>query len=450
MNKNVHIVILILSFIAFSCDEVIDNYTFPDVEKKLVLNGLFNTDSVFSVKVSQTYPSYDKDPLRYTYIENASVELYVNNEFFESLTQTYEGKYRSNSYIPETGNNYKVIINAPGFDTIQANSHIPSPVNITIDSLYPVIIEKKDYLACEISINDPEGDNYYYLTSRTIPDYYPSNISSNDTYNYWIDDDKIGQWSSFEEVVPEVFVFSDDNFNNSLFQFTIYASPLYNSHELLKVYFSLYSITEDLYNYLKTLNNQYHTNISNLADKTPVYNNIENGLGIFSGYSCKQDSFIFEGSETEILYYGYVNYNNKNFGIDEVKLYPDEQNNNFELNIGNINIYIDEETKKVKGKGVIISLILFTEAGHQIMAGNYEFNSLTNNEIQAGFVIINDHTEELLPDPISIQTGNVRIVSIYTNYDLNEEIIEIEFNFTLINGENISGDYEGPLSTLII
>ncbi len=429
-----------------ACDEVIEDYNFPATDKKLVVNSLFNQDSVFSVKVSQTYPYYDKDPLRYIYIEDATVDLYINDTYYETLARMYEGKYRSENYFPETGNVYKIVVNAGGFDTVQAQSYIPETVDITIDSLYPATIDNKEYIACELMIDDPAENNYYYLTSNIDPDYFRSKIKPYDKYNYWVDDEKIGKWSSEEEEIPEIFVFSDEYFNNSEFKFILYGSPLYTSENALKVFFSLYSITEDLYNYIKTMNNQNHTAKSNLVDITPVFNNIENGLGIFSGYNVKQDSFFFEGTETEILYYGEASYNNKNYGINEVKYLPNEDNDNFELSIGNIIIYIDSKTSTLKSNGLMLSLIMASGSGDIIENGVYELNSSAANSVISGESRISEQTEEIFPDPITILSGRIEIINFYHDDYNNEDIIELDFNFTLTNNISITGNYEGPLT----
>ncbi len=439
--------VLIVIF-SISCERIID-YDFPEYEKSLVINGLFHPDSNFYVIVSQTFPSYDKDPLRYNYIENATVNLYENKILLGSLNRIIGGKYKANDFKPQIGNTYKIQVSAPGFDSVRAESYIPVPVNIKIDSIYSIIKDRKEYLACDLIINDPEGDNYYYLVSYTIPDYFKTKLSNYNLYSYWIDDPLIGIWSSDNTKIPELLMFSDKGFNGNSYKFTVYATPLHQANEEVSVYFSLASITEDFYKYGKTYNNQIHTSYSNLADKSPVFNNIENGYGIFSGYSIRKDSFVFEGvSEEEILYFGTANYKGEEFGLQEAKIYKYFDKNEFELNLGSISIIFDDETNELKGAGVILSIIMISNNINEISVGEYNFDETGNNipfSISSGNTYINDTTEIILPEPFEINGGRIIINSFQYDKFIKEYIIDLEYNLALINNENIQGYYEGPV-----
>ena len=71
--------------------------------------------------------------------------------------------------------------------------------------------------------------------------------------------------------------------------------PSYNkdgNHKKV-IYFRLYSITEEYYKYIQTLN-QYNKDYDNpLADPVQVYSNVTGGYGIFAGAAVSTDSIVF-------------------------------------------------------------------------------------------------------------------------------------------------------------
>ena len=171
-------------------------------------------------------------------------------------------------------------------------------------------------------------------------------------------------------------------------------------------------------------------------------------LLIYSQPSILLSPYLYYRYTADILYYGYAQYNNKEFGINEVKYYPDDKNGNFELSIGSITIYVDDNSNTLKGKGLNVSLQMISNYGYKIVVGTYEFNSTANNRIIAGEALINDHTEIIVPEPIEIISGNINIISYYYDSYSGRDIIELEYNFELINNEIISGNYEGPLNII--
>lgn len=442
--------LLCLLIINYSCEFEID-YDFPEAEKIIVVNGLFCSDSLFSVKISKSYPSYDKDPLRYIYIENANVELYQNSIYVEDLTWIYEGKYKSTTLNPKVNDTLKIVIKVPGYEEVWAQSHLPEKVNLKVDTIYPVIIDQKEYMAAKLIIDDPPGNNYYYFTSQIVPMQYTSKLGTN-LYDYWIEDSIIGNWSSLEQEIPNIFAFNDEGFNNQKHTFTVYSSPLYLTKNELTSYYSLYSITDDLYYYLKTLNNQTHTLQSNLTDINPVHSNITNGLGIFSGYHEYRDSVTFEGNNTESeLYYGQVYFQNDTFGLNQIRHYYNEDEVESRLSIGSINVYFDSETNQVKQSGMNVIIDIKGSNDGTIFPGFYllDFLNDNNEKVLYGKVMVPDTVG------ISYQThifshGYIDVIRYnWDSYNKNY-IINFTFDFITEDNDTIISNYEGPISRIKI
>jgi len=310
MKPNVFIFLIYILGIC-SCSVKIE-LDIPDSPPQIVVNSLITKDSLITVNISKTVPMLSEGV---SFVNNAEVELLADGSFIENLHQKETGIYQS-TITPQTGINYQIYIDVPGFNRMSSSANIPEPITITegtikVDSYYDQQ-QMQSVSEVEISFYDPpQIENYYQISFYSysfggyawdtltntfiVTDstrYYagisylnskdPIIISEGDL-QYYIDPGRIRS-----------FVFSDKLLDkNSSVKFLVGGiacndCPTGESCALLR------NISYDYYKYHKSwvrqafnqgIGNFDATNMFLVNNPNDLYSNIENGLGIFAGYS---------------------------------------------------------------------------------------------------------------------------------------------------------------------
>jgi len=115
----------------------------------------------------------------------------------------------------------------------------------------------------------------------TIPEYY----SSNNYYFYTKEPFIEEQYNSYG-------IFSDILFKGQS-QILSFDLDLYGFSSVEnKVKIVLFSLSKDMYHYLLTYQAQQNAGNSPFAEPVMVYSNVDNGYGIFGGYSMSSETII--------------------------------------------------------------------------------------------------------------------------------------------------------------
>lgn len=269
---------VIILLIVISCKKYID-MKIPDKGRKPVINCLFNADSIFKVQIYQSH--FILDNAESQEITNALVTITENETTIDTLNYSSLGYYSNSQLIPTSGKNYKIVATYDG-KTASSTSIIPHPITITKIDTSSFNNQQGGYFSFNVQINDPASETNYYLLKieKEYNDYYNNNLQtiySNNNEDPSLD----AQWQG-------AYIINDNLFNGKtkVFQLNIDIFNLYNYYNSLnKFYISLYSISKDYYLYAKTSESQINTNNSPFSEPVLVYNNIENGYGIFAGAS---------------------------------------------------------------------------------------------------------------------------------------------------------------------
>lgn len=303
MGKIIVNLLIILTFL--SCQpEKID---IPDTGRKIVINSLVVSDSLMGANITTSayiipYSSTQYNP--FTEIIDAKAVIYENNTFLDSLILNYSYKYfpfyyyflnnyHSKLFYPKPGHQYKIKVDAPGKPEATAITTIPNIVKIERIDTSRVIISNPWWksnvdMVFDIVFNDPANEKNYYLI------FMPG-----------------GQFSSFQDPAIEEHLnvggiaFSDKTFNGKQhltrliingkdigypFMYDVQHPP----YPKTVLYFKLYSITEDYFKYIQTLN-LFIKNCNNPLDApSQVYSNVQGGYGIFAGAAVSCDSIVFQ------------------------------------------------------------------------------------------------------------------------------------------------------------
>ncbi len=277
------IVILLFIFIAtVSCEKFLD-MEIPDKGRKMVLNCFFNDNDTLIVDLSKSV--FILDNSNFNPIKKATVNIFENSNLVATCTEFEGGKYKAIGFIPQKEKKYKIEVIQEG-DTLTSISTIPSNVPFSIVDTSVYSRDYESYFRVKLSLNDPAGVKNYYMINFSLEntmDLY----ENNESYIYFSSEDKV-----IETFYESNAVFSDDLFNgktkNITFDLSIY--DFWNDTNKLKI--TLYSLSEEMYLYIVSLMAQQETSFSPFAEPVIVFNNIQNGYGIFAGYSSYTDSLI--------------------------------------------------------------------------------------------------------------------------------------------------------------
>ncbi|MFM9948456.1 MAG: DUF4249 domain-containing protein [Saprospiraceae bacterium] len=291
------------ALVAATCERPVElPFDFPDPRLVVVCN--FTGDAFFIVQVSKSRSALDQSPEEY--IANAKVDIYQGGTFIETLELVPRGGgIRAPYYItrelkPKQGVIYTIRVEAPGFETVMAQSSIPEATEIISFNLSDVMVRQTDngdlrydYNA-EISFADlPEEVNYYHLN----------------LYQQFIGYELVEGDTNLVDSSIQVVVFSNSINNNFVLAYfeggILFEDKAFLSNRITipvavqidpasfligKVYAELRTVSEEYYKFHQTLNQQQSNPGGAFTEPVIVYNNIENGHGIFAGYNASTDS----------------------------------------------------------------------------------------------------------------------------------------------------------------
>ncbi len=288
--------LLLLLFTFSGCVKIIND----DLEKKetkLVINAAISPDSIFLVNLSRTFNIFDDESSKnLPFIDDAEVKLYENGIFLTTLNNSGYGYYINPGFYPVVGNEYRVEASSGSYKSVESITVIPPAVPI-VDFDTALISVTDEYNGKEIryvgilKYNDPGGiDNQYQLSCKFLAMDSQGNM-------YW---NKTGIWPLegderfFDRGSNGNLLWSDGytDGNEVTVRFQFYSSYVYEegkSRDTQKIHFlfSLQSINKDYYTYLKSVGIYWETGGSDnpFAEPVVIHSNVENGYGIFGGYS---------------------------------------------------------------------------------------------------------------------------------------------------------------------
>jgi hypothetical protein len=282
--KALRLLLILFMFLSFACEgfweprSVVTNL--PAHQPLLVINSFINPDSVFEVFASKS-SAFGAPPS--FLINDATVTIFESGNLVAELFQIRQGTYRATNYKPRIGVTYELRVSAEGFKSVRSTATIPSPIKI--DSV--VVTEKSiDRFKTNLTLffQDPPGeDNYYQLLLYSI-----ERSAVSDTLL------SIIGFSSSDAVLrkPEGFEDKSDYYDDAFFDDALFDGEFYDldisfyTHsEPIEMFVVLLTTSKSYYNFRKSVEQQKLSEGNPFAEPVPIYTNIENGLGVFAGYS---------------------------------------------------------------------------------------------------------------------------------------------------------------------
>ena len=275
---------LFLIALGLSCEKVIEP-PIPQLPDLLVLNGIFSPDSPWEVELTESGSSLDTLPL--PPVTLARVKL-LNEARGENIILEHigEGKYQHPDIQPISSEEYHIQVEVPDFPVLTASSQVPAPVSATVVDTTTGTYLGDDALFFQLEINDdPEVENFYLIEvirrDQRDGSAFHNLLASLDENS---ENDVFGE----DQLDTQRIYLPDKQFTGlpyiTQFATLISRNDLFNRPGEISLEIHLFSVTEDLYEYLKTLE------LSQLRDPTfsqpiQIHTNVDNGLGIFGGYT---------------------------------------------------------------------------------------------------------------------------------------------------------------------
>ncbi|MBN2682852.1 MAG: DUF4249 domain-containing protein [Bacteroidales bacterium] len=299
MKKLKYIIVSLTVFIFISCEKTLD-MDIPDGEHKIVINSLFSdADSSILVHVSKSLHVLDKsDQLN---LPGAKVKLYENNSFVASLDSIGDGLFSLESIVMEHGRKYEIEVSCQGLTTARASNTIPQKIAIeSIDTL-SVTRYQSNLIECRMKINDPGSvKNFYIVRAMSF------SFDEYDEYEYpasLISDDPVVE--EYLEWGDNGFVFSDELINGKNYELIFYmdkwAVSSWSGNPVF-ITFILESVSEEYYKYAISYSRHQASRNNPFAEPVQVFCNVENGFGIFAGYSADFKIIPFLGYTDDGIY----------------------------------------------------------------------------------------------------------------------------------------------------
>ncbi|MFY0688377.1 MAG: DUF4249 domain-containing protein [Cyclobacteriaceae bacterium] len=278
--KNI-ITLLIIVIVLISCDSPLDfDPISKETAEQVVVNATIETGSVPGVHLSLSRSVLKNTP--YANIENATITI-GNNGTDQLLLYQGNGVYQGTEPIV-SNTSYDLHISVNGFDLISAREIAPAQ----IDFLDLEVIENAIYTdngsvsLLELTIqDDPLTENYYELIIYQMKgdsiNFMPMHISDIHITNV-----SAGSILSQEDESVYQLLLTDELFNGQEFSLE---TQFYKFDENAPVVIHLKSLSENYYDYLFNKHLTTKNNLDPLSEPISTYSNIENGIGIFAGYS---------------------------------------------------------------------------------------------------------------------------------------------------------------------
>ncbi len=315
----IHFVIVLLLFTINSCESVVE-FNAKESQQKLVVNSFLNANDTVSVQVSLSrfFLSSKKE---YTLVNDAQVDLYVNEKFVATLKNWGQGIY-SSTYQPKYGEQVKLVVTTPKNGTAYAVSRIPDALKMESakhDSLFIESIESQgqDYYSYGenlkvnssfVLVDDPTQDNFYRIrtselkifkkdTTTTVKDPYSnfSYYSSSMTILTPVDEGNKDILGS--EMYGRTY-FKDDFFKGKSytikFENVIYTGvdSLAQKVDSIRIETTVESLSRDYYNFLLT-KDRYYSESGPFSEPVQIKSNVVGGIGILGTNSSYKFSRTF-------------------------------------------------------------------------------------------------------------------------------------------------------------
>ncbi|WP_160164095.1 DUF4249 domain-containing protein [Nafulsella turpanensis] len=281
--KNIIACLSAFSLLLWSCQTVVE-IDLPEHEPKLVVNAVFNPDSLLTVDVSASQSAFSNN--EHQQLENATVSLFQEGKHLLDFPHIGNGIYQA-AEKPEALQQYELRVSAAGFPQASAITSVPGQA--VIDNLQATVEPaRSDWegttLNAFFTLKDtPNEENFYYLQAFT-----PDTTGDGEAFNRYVHLESSSP-IEYEFSMETRLFFSDKLFNGEALELKLNLE----NNPYRTTYVQIAQVTKEYYQYVKTLDKQSYGDNLNLTPVS-VSNNIINGMGLFGAYNAQTLTFKVE------------------------------------------------------------------------------------------------------------------------------------------------------------
>jgi len=281
---------LFLILLLSSCVHDVD-IEIGEFQQKMVINSIFNSSEAWSIKLTNSRNILDQDS-QILPIEDASVIIIESDtrKIFELIHQS-DGIYTSNA-LPEIGKKYELEVAHPDYGVATAITSVPS--SLELEAIDTATVEHEGERSLRINFNildNEEEENFYVWDLVTSQEDEIDILPTKEAYLSSLDGDVeiINDRSNIQH--SKLFI-SDREFNGGQHNTSFITFEDVKSFQNTdpqngkKLKLRVLSVSKDLFEYLKSVEESYRSQNINTSSVYPVdYEfNISNGIGIFGAY----------------------------------------------------------------------------------------------------------------------------------------------------------------------
>jgi len=280
-----------------ACEREIE-YDVSQHETKLVVNALFNPDSVWQIQLSKTLPVINATST--PEVEDANVILTEAGNpnlnalpFSQNLTFGASLYKTTTSYTPTAGTTYSLNLSKSGFSDVTAIGTVPNKPSLDPPTLVTQSQSNFEYKGkILVELNDPAGEeNYYHLILRRPIITVTGGVFTIEGYN--AEPFLLTNVAKAEDLYIEGFLFTDETFDGTTktlnLDINTSFSPLFGLYD--HFFIEVRAVDKNYYDYFVSVNEQYYSPQNKYVE---IHTNITNGLGIFAGYNAATQKVPFQ------------------------------------------------------------------------------------------------------------------------------------------------------------
>lgn len=284
--------ILILGIFAL-CTSCVKEVAFDNqlIEPKLVIQGLIEVDSTFAVYLEHTHTF--NEPNTYAGITSGATITVVN--LTTGVIYTTSIPADSNRYelpfnvTPNTG--YQITVTHPDYPTVTATTYTTQAIPLISVDTGSFNMEGIPKIYGLMKWQDPPGNQFYMVCVYSEGVDSASNSQFSNSV-FGSDDPIVSEGFSLnpdgDHNSSTYFVFSDEQFANSMKTFRTYFDKIYVDESIggnsSSIRFTLISMNQDTYLYYKSMLIQQDSDPT-FSEPVKIYSNVTNGYGIFGSVS---------------------------------------------------------------------------------------------------------------------------------------------------------------------
>jgi hypothetical protein len=275
--------VFFLIIVLTACEMVVD-IDVPFDGERLTLNSIVTPDSVWRASISLNRYVLDDRPFKR--VTNATVIVSDENGPIDTLVHEGNGIYRSDNGKPQPQKVYVLSASSVIHGTIQAESSIPlaapaSNVEIQTNDFNG---EPSSRISLQIT-DDPTIENYYAISVEVGNEYLHPETHEIISYRYPVMLGRNDNDFQDEQLTNDNHLLIKDVFyTGPILNVTVH-SPDWNLQYSGIVFVTVKTLSKDYYDFILTSDLQNETSGNPFAQPVQVHSNVQNGFGIFAGFS---------------------------------------------------------------------------------------------------------------------------------------------------------------------